>query len=288
MLIISFVFQCPWPIGFEELTFFTRDALSCDWDEEAPPPIGISEESIPMSMELLLYTPPVTPGGELSKDSTDSISVEHSSNPSLEDKLNEKLLKVNSSKECTDLLPTLELSELESNNFIEERKSSAKEDNASASACRALPKITNIQKTNLDITFLSKNDECCDKEKMYNHLSKDVTVKDIAENTSFDNTLCKKVDLDTQCKRESEQKNSKVQLNDKMNRTEETNFNSETLLEIDALLLDANDTNNQNNSSLNVSDANLNIDKILEDFINTENHTTENTNNDWLYSLVNM
>ncbi|XP_029174867.1 uncharacterized protein LOC114943420 [Nylanderia fulva] len=272
---------CPWPIGFEELTYFARDAFGCDWDEEAPPPIGISEENI--SMELLLYTPPVTPGEELSKESTDSVSAEYSGNPSLENKLDTLLKsKVNSSKECTGSLPILRLSELK-NNFIEERNST-KEDNASACACKTMPKVTKIQKTNLDITFLSKNNECCDKEKMYKHnkLPIDVTSKDIAENTFFDNTLCKTVDLDTQCKR----------LDDTMNGAEKTNFNSQTLSEIDIpLLLDANDTNNQNktnNSSLNNSDVSSNIDKILEGIMSTENPRTENTNNDWLYALVNM
>lgn len=295
MLTISFVFQCPWPIGYEELTFFPRTALTCDWNKELPPPIGIPEGNMSMSMELLLYTPPVTPGEELSKESTDSANTECSLSPTSENKLDETLLKdkvIHSTKEPTGSLPVLELSELESNNFIEERRNSTKEKNTSASTCKTLPKIINIQKTNLDITFLSKSDKC-DNEKIYkhNHLPIDLTMTDIAENTLFNNTLCEKIDLDTQCKRGSKQnKNSKVQLDDKMNGTE-THFNTETLSVTDEPLFDANDINNQNttnNSSSNVPDVSLNIDKILEDILSTENYITENTNNDWLDSLVNM
>ncbi|KAL6426190.1 hypothetical protein ACFW04_009029 [Cataglyphis niger] len=288
--------NCPWPIGYEEATFFQRNAFTCDWNEELSPPIGIPEESISTTMELLLYTPPVTPGGELSKESIDNASNEYLINPSSENKV-ETLVKnkvIYSTKEPICFLPTSELSETESNNILKERRNSIKEENISVNVNKALPKITNIQKTHLDVTFLLKSDKYCDDKKI--HKSKDppidATMTNIAENTLFENnvfSLCKEIDLDRQCNIESEQnKNSK--LSDKMNGAE-TNLNTEFLPETDKPMVDANDINNLNtinNSSLNISDINLSIDNIIEDILSTENHITENINNDWLRSLIDM
>ncbi|XP_029664719.1 uncharacterized protein LOC115236420 [Formica exsecta] len=285
--------NCPWPIGYEETTFFQRNAFTCDWNEELSPPIGIPEESISTTMELLLYTPPVTPSGELSKESTDSVSTEYLINPSSENKLDETLVKnkVISTKEPIGFLPTLELSELDSNNIIEERRNSTKEENANMSVCKASPKITNIQKTQLDITFLLKSDKCAGDKKIhkYKHSPIDATMTKIAENTLFENTLCKEVDLDTQCNIESKQ-NKNSELGDKMSGAE-TNLNTELLLETDKPMVVANKINNINttiNSSLNNSDVNLSIDNIIEDILSTENHITENINNDWLHSLIDI
>lgn len=245
-------------------------------------------------MELLLYTPPVTPG-ELSKESTDNASTEYSLNLSSENKTNEILVKskvIHSTEELIGSSATLELNKLESDNFIKERKNSTKKEDASVNVCKVLPRITNIQKTYFDVTLLSKNDECCNK-KIYKdkHLNNQTTMMDIAEDTSLGNTLCKEINLDTQCKIESEQdKNSEMQLDDKMNKTE-TNLNTDILLETDKQLFDANNINNLNtinNSALNISDVSLSIDKILEDILNAENHITENINNDWLHSLIDI
>lgn len=245
-------------------------------------------------MELLLYTPPVTPGGELSKESIDNASTEYLINPSSENKVDETLIKnkvIYSTKEPTGFLPTSELSETESNNILKERRNSTKEENASVNVSKALPRITNIQKTHLDITFLLKSDKCCDDKKIHKYKDPpiDATMTNIAENTLFENTLCKEVDLDTQCNIESEQ-NKNSELNDKMNGAE-TNLNTELLPETDKPMIDANDINNLNtinNSSLNISDVNLSIDNIIEDILSTENHITENINNDWLHSLIDM
>lgn len=293
---ILFIFQCSWPIGHDEIAFFQRNAFTCDWNENLPPPIGIPEESISMSMELLLYTPPVTPG-EFSKESTDSASTEYSLNLSSENKTDEILVKneiIYLTKESIGSSPTLELSKLENNNIIKERRNSTREEDTSANICKVLPRITNIQKTYLDVTFLSKSDECCN-EKIYKnkHLSKqtNTTAMDVTENILLDNTLCKEIDLDARCKIENEQdKNNKMQLDNEMNKTE-TNLSIDMLLETDKPLFDANDINNlntTNNSALNISDVSLNIDKILEDILNTENHIPENINNDWLHSLMDV
>ncbi|XP_019883169.1 uncharacterized protein LOC105251547 isoform X2 [Camponotus floridanus] len=285
--------DCPWPIGHDEIAFFQRNALTCDWNENLPPPIGIPEESISMPMELLLYTPPVTPG-ELSKESTDSASTECSFNLSSENKTDEILVRneviySTSTKEPIGSSPTLELSRLE-NYFIKEKRNSTKEENASVNVCKVLPRITNIQKTHLDVTFLSKSEECCNEEVHKDKYLNNQTTMDITENTLLNNILCKQIDSDTQCKIESEQdKNSKMQLDDEMNKTE-TNLNIEMLLEPDKQLFGANDINilNTNNSASNISNVSLNIDKILEDILNTENHITENINNDWLRSLMDV
>ncbi|XP_050456979.1 uncharacterized protein LOC126854380 [Cataglyphis hispanica] len=285
--------NCPWPIGYEETTFFQRNAFTCNWNEELSPPIGIPEESISTTMELLLYTPPVTPGGELSKESIDNANTEYLINPSSENKVDETLVKnkvIYSTKEPTGFLPTSELSETESNNILKERRNSTKEENISVNVSKALPRITNIQKAHLDVTFLLKNDKCDDKKI---HKSKDppidATMINIAENTLFENMLCKEVDLDRQCNIESTQ-NKNSELSDKMNEAE-TNLNTELLPETDKPMVDANDINNLNtinNSSLNISDVNLSIDNIIEDILSTENHITENINNDWLRSLIDM
>ncbi|XP_072745536.1 uncharacterized protein [Anoplolepis gracilipes] len=279
--------NCPWPINHDEITFFQRNAHTCNWNEELSPPIGIPEESIPISTELLLYTPPVTPGGELSKESTDNASTECSLNPLSENKLDETLVKnktIYSSKEPTGSLPILDLSKVESINLTEERRDSTNEENASI--CKTLPKIVNIQKTRFDVTILNSKSKEHFNETIHKRTDATITNENILENT-----LCKEIDLDTQCKIGNKQsKNSKVQLNDKMNEAK-TSLNTEILSETDKRLFDTNDTNNlstTNNSLSNNSEINSNIDEIIENILSTRNQTTENVDNDWLNSLIGL
>lgn len=284
---ILFVFQCPWPINSDEITFFQRNALTCDWNEELLPPIGIPEENLPMSIELLLYTPPVTPSGELSKESTDSASTECSLNPSSGNKLDEILVRnkvTHSTKESTSSLPVLEPNKLENNN-IEGRRDDTKEENASV--CKSLPKIVNIEKTHFNLTFSSKSDDSCSNKKIHNYLPIEATMMD--KTTLSNNTLCKEINLDRKCEIGKEQSNdSKFQLNNEMNDAE-TNLSTE-MLEPDKQF-DASDTNNlstTNNSSSQISDVSSNIDQMLDDILSTGNHVTENIGSDWLDSLFDI
>lgn len=62
--------KCEWPFGYEDFIYFTREAgntWSCYWDD-IKPTIRSLNESVPVSTELSLYTPPETPAEAVIKD----------------------------------------------------------------------------------------------------------------------------------------------------------------------------------------------------------------------------
>lgn len=280
---VLFVFQCPWPIGYEELIFFNRAAASCNWEEETNP----VKEDMPALMELSLYTPPVTPGGELSKELTEIASTEYSSNPSTEDKI-EALpqcdyigAKESSWFNKSSQFESLELGSISSS---EENRNVMNEQFGDVNIFRTLPKITNIKKTNINLRIFSNTDEHCDVKKIQEHsLTLDTTVMDTFKNFGVSDSACTKFGLNTQNEIEDEQSEShKLQLDATVSDME-TNFGVErtmkTLVNIDV----TNSLNATNESIGNISD----IDTLLEDILNNESHIPVDINEDWLNLLTN-
>ncbi|XP_012214707.1 uncharacterized protein [Linepithema humile] len=271
--------ECIWPLDHDvqDLTFFKRNAITYDWKES-----DLLKENIPVSMELSLYTPPVTPGRiELSNELNDNgMMVENLTNSSIEDKIDEmfpeeELIHLKRELANSNKLSLLDPLELE-NNLTEKSINITKQGNASLSSFKIQPKVTDIQKTNIDLTIFSSVDECCNKQKLqkFRQLSTDTNnITDIIKNCDilFDNTFFNKLDLNTQCEIESKQnKNNIMQLDDVANQVEK--FSPQMLLEatqtIDSSIMSLVATDN---SILNTSESYLNFDAILEDFFNDEN-----------------
>lgn len=198
ILIVLLVFQCSWPIGYEELVFFNRPAISCNWEEE----MNTAKEDIPALTELSLYTPPVTPGGELSKELTEITSTEYSSNPSAEDKI-EILTQCEyiDAKESDDsnkssLFESLELGRISSNeengHIAEERVLT----NVNIFK-KFLPTITNIEKTNINLVLFPNIGEHCDNKKIQEqeHSLTDATVMHTFKNFGISDSAYTEVDL---------------------------------------------------------------------------------------------
>lgn len=274
LLTVLFVFQCSWPIGYEELIFFDRDAISCNWDESS-----LVKQDTPTLMELSLYTPPVTPGGELSKELTETASMEYSSNLPMEDKLGRTLPKQESiGSNVPPLFKSLELDCI--NSSEEHRRNSVKEQIADNNICRTLPKIINVEKTNINLTVVSNSVGKQDDTKTGNLLT-DAIIPDTLKNLDMSNDVCTKFGLSTQYNTESEQSTSGKLHSDATVSGMETNFDAEALSKT---LVDVNVTNNSNSSNesiANISIGDINIDTLLQDVLN-ENLETIEMNNDWL------
>lgn len=230
-------------------------------------------------MELSLYTPPVTPGGELSKELTEIASTEYSSNPSMEDKV-ETLpqceyigAKESSGSNKLSLFESLELGSI---NSSEENRSIRNEQIEDINIFRTLPKIINIKKTNINLKIFPSTGEHCDDKKIQEHSLMDMTVTD--KNFDVSDSTCTEISLNTQYKIEDKQsENCNLQL-DAIVSDVETNFGGEatmkTLVNIDV----TNSLNTTNTSIENISD----IDTLLEDILNNESHI----NDDWIKLLM--
>lgn len=255
-----------------------RNAFTCDWKES-----DLLKENIPMSVELSFDTPPVTPGRtELSKELHDiEMIVENLTNSSTEDKIeemfSEEFIHIKRELASSNKFPLLDPFELK-NNHIE--KSITKQGNADVNSFEVQPKISgDVQKTSVNFTIFSSVDERCNNKKSRQLPTDTNNIMDIIENCDilFDDTLCSKSDLNTQCEIESKQdKNSVTQLDDTANHVEQ--IGSQVLLEatqstIDSSIMSLVETNN---SILNTSESDLNIDAILEDIFNDENIQLKN------------
>ncbi|XP_077270406.1 uncharacterized protein LOC143901754 [Temnothorax americanus] len=258
--------QCVWPIGYEELKFFPRPALSCNWDEELS---FAKEEDMPALMELSLYTPPVTPGGELSKELTEIASTEYSPNPPAED-------KVGTLPRC-EYVSSKESPELGSINSTEEDRGITNEQIEGVNIFRLLPKITSIEKTNINLTIFSNvaDSEHCDNRKIQEqeHSLMDASIMDFSEDFDVSDNACTQFDLNTQCK----------------TRGESGKLQSETLSEPMKTLIDINITNSSGGTN-EVNKCNSDIDALLEDILNGESQPVDmcqpDDSDDWLKSLL--
>lgn len=281
-LTVLFVFQCSWPIGYEELIFFDRDAASCNWDEPS-----LVKEDTPTLMELSLYTPPVTPGEELSKELTETASMEYSSNSPwrMEDKLGRTLPKQESFG--SNKPPLFETLELERINSTEEHRNIMKEQTANVSICKTLPKIINIEKTNINLTVVSNVGKHGNTKTQ--SLLTDAIVMDPFKNFDMSDSVCTEFGLSMQYDTESEQSKSDKLHSDATMSGMKTNFDAEALSETTKTLVDVNITNNLNTSNESVSNISLgdiNIDALLQDVLNSQEMNDSVEMNDWLSELM--
>lgn len=148
-------------------------------------------------MELSLYTPPMTPLGQ-SSESTVS--------PPTEDKSGETLPKNESidlrrNSVASHMSPSLELQKVETNNSIEEDRNVTKETNAYVGICRTLPKIIDVQESNIDIALTCQGtDKDFDNQKIEDckHMLANASpVIDIAKEITvpFEDTLWEKLNM---------------------------------------------------------------------------------------------
>ncbi|XP_024892422.1 uncharacterized protein LOC112467818 [Temnothorax curvispinosus] len=271
--------QCVWPIGYEELKFFPRPALSCNWDEELS---FAKEEDMPALMELSLYTPPVTPGGELSKELTEIASTEYSPNPPAED-------KVGTLPQC-EYVASNESPELGSITSTEEDRGITNEQIEDVNIFRLLPKITSIEKTNINLTIFSNvaHSEHCDDRQIQEqeHSLMDASIMDFSKNFDVSDNECTQLDLNTRCKTGGE--SGKLQ-SDTTASGVEANFDAETLSEPMKTLIDINITNSAGATN-EVNKCNSDLDALLEDILNNESQPVDmcqpDDPDDWLKSLL--
>ncbi|KYN18831.1 hypothetical protein ALC57_08825, partial [Trachymyrmex cornetzi] len=273
---------CSWPVGYEELTFFPREAFSCNWEESS-----FAKEEIPVPMELTLYTPPVTPGSELTKELNEITSAEYSSCPTMKDKIETvpECEFITSTKESTDsnkssLFEPLELAGINS-------KESINIMNKRIVGVRKLPKIINIEKTNINLKICSNIDNNCDNRELQEHNSfMNTNVMDTSKNFGISNNRCTKFGLSQQYSTTNEHnENSKLQLDATVNEVK-TDVGAETLSKAMNTLavLDTTinlDTTNQSTENTSNSD----IETLLENILNNENNLPIILNDDWLNML---
>jgi len=242
-------------------------------------------------MELSLYTPPVTPRGEFSKELTEIASTEYSLNPPMEDKVGtlSKCEYIASTKESIgpNKSPLFESLELGTINSTEENRSIM---NEQIIGVRTLPKIINIEETNINLKIFSNVDEHCDNSKVQEPLLMDATIMDTFKNLYVSDSASTGFGSSMQHKTEqqigSEQsENDKLQLDTTMNDIE-TNFGAETLSET-MKTFDLDVTNNLNTTNESVANiSNGDIDTLLENIFNGENHIPIDINDDWLNLLI--
>ncbi|XP_011883277.1 PREDICTED: uncharacterized protein LOC105570575 [Vollenhovia emeryi] len=240
--------ECPWPIGYAELVFFKRNALSCNWEEEEkrqPCPDGGDDKSPLALMELSLYTPPVTPGDK-------------------------------------SLLSEL-LSEFESIDFEEEEEEEViKSERVEQTDIVGMqPGLTNIESMNTNPSVVLDIDEfwntmeiderggCLANPTVTNHTFKNLDAFDDA-NAEFG--------LNTDCKTGDER--SDVASGAK--------FRANTLLENTEVLVDGDITNNFNATSESAENVADDLYTLVNTHIRecVPSHVSENLDDDWLKSLL--
>ncbi|XP_018310029.1 uncharacterized protein [Mycetomoellerius zeteki] len=271
-----------WPISYEELTFFPRAASSCNWEEPT-----FAKEDKPVLLEFTLYTPPVTPGSELSKELTEITSAEYSSYPTMEDKIETvpKCKFITSPKESTDTNKSLlfEPLELADTNSKESRNIMNKQ----IVGVRTLPKIVNIEKTNINLKIFSNIDEHCDDRKLQEHdySFMNTNVMDTFKNLNISND--KYIGLNQQYKTANEQnENRKLQLDATVNEVG-TDVGTETLSKAMNTLVDLDTTINLDTTNQSIENtSNSNIDTLLEHILNNESNLPIDLNEDWLNMLM--
>jgi hypothetical protein len=200
-------------------------------------------------LELSLYTPPVTPGRELSKEQTEIASAEYSLNPPLEDKVGtlSKCEFIMSPKDSTgsNKSPLFEPLELGGVNCIEGNGSLMNEQITDVNISKALPRITSIEKTNINLKIFSNTGKYiyCDNRKVQTQLPMNATITDTSQNLDLFDSGCTELALNMLYKIESEQCESGKLQSDATANGVESHF---TLPEGTKMLVDVNGTNSLN------------------------------------------
>ncbi|KAL0111252.1 hypothetical protein PUN28_012860 [Cardiocondyla obscurior] len=269
--------KCPWPIGYEKLTFVKRNYLACDWNES-----NFIKENSSALIELSLYTPPVTPGGELSKESIEVASTEYSSN----------LLQI---QEQVETLPTYEFivskESANSHKSLQFKISNPTEENncvlnkecAETSGFKILPKITNIEKTNINLTIFCNIDESCDNKKtqQQEYSLTDTTTGDTVTNFDTSNSECTKFDSSASNEIMREQTENISQF-DRLANNAKANFDSK-VSEVVETLVNVDITSNLNETEKSIE---TDVHKIIDDIIKMNDSTPVDVNDDWLDYLT--
>lgn len=233
-------------------------------------------------MELSLYTPPVTPGQELSKEQTEIANAE--SNPPMEDKIGTlpkceflMSLKDSTGSNKSSLFEPLEFGGI---NCTEGNGSLMNEQITGVNISKALPRITSIEKTNINLRLFSNTGEYiyCDNRKVQTQLPMNTTVTNTLQNLDLSDSGCTELALNMLCKIGSEQcESGKLQSDATANGVE----SRLTLPENTKMLVDVDGTNSLNTTNVSTGD----IDTLLEEIMNNEGHLTQ-INDDWLNSLM--
>ncbi|XP_011700733.1 PREDICTED: uncharacterized protein LOC105457635 [Wasmannia auropunctata] len=277
--------DCSWPIGYEELTFFSRNALSCTWEESR----SSVKEDVSALTELSLYTPPVTPGEDLSKELTE-IMAEYLSNTPAEDKAGtspvcEEYIASTKESAGSNKSPLFEAFELRDVNSPEKcRISVSNEQNAGV---RTLPKIINIENININLRIFPSTNEHCNNRKIqeHGHSLADTTVTDTFKNLDLSDYTC--VGLSEQHKSGSEQnEGGKLLQSDATVNDVEMNSGAGVISATTKMLvnLDVTDNLNTANESLgNMSSGEINT--LLEDML-MDTSIPADINDDWLNLLM--
>ncbi|XP_020299571.1 uncharacterized protein LOC109863631 [Pseudomyrmex gracilis] len=260
-----------------------------------------SRETIPIPMELSLYTPPVTPmGGELSKEVNMSILSPENASNLIEDKSDELLRdesisSVKQFKKNVNHLSTSELSEGEIDNFIKKSENIEKEE--SKRAGKVLPKITNIEKTNIDLKIYSDKTERYkaqddSKQQECTEVFTNTLVTEVAKdyNILTDYKWCNESGLDEQQKenKKDESNNNQVTQRLQPDNTEiitVTNSCKEVVPGAQPVINTYANLDTSNCSSLNIS-SDLNFEDILGDISSlNDDNMMEKIDTEWLKFL---
>ncbi|XP_011053992.1 PREDICTED: uncharacterized protein LOC105145844 isoform X2 [Acromyrmex echinatior] len=266
-----------WPVGYEELTFFPRAASSYNWEEPS-----FAKEDIPVPIEFTLYTPPVTPGSELTKELTEITNAEYSSYPTMED-------KIETVPECKFITSTKESTDSNESSLLELADINSKESknmNKQIVDVRTLPKIVNIEKTNINFKIFSNIDNNCDNKKLQErNYSLNTNVMDTFKNLDISNNKCTEFGLSQQYNTTNEQnENGKLQLDATVNEVK-TDVGTETLSKAEKRLIDLDTTINLNTTNQSTESTSNDIDTLLEDILNNESNLPIALNDDWLNML---
>ncbi|XP_018339302.1 PREDICTED: uncharacterized protein LOC108746820 isoform X2 [Trachymyrmex septentrionalis] len=269
-------------MGYEDLIFFPRVATSCNWEESS-----FAKEDVPVPVDFTLYTPPETPGSELTKELTEITSAEYSSCPTMKDKIETvpECEFVTSTKESTDsnkssLFESFELADINSKE--------SKNMNKQIVDVKIVPKIVNIEKTNINLKIFSNIDNNCDNRKLQecNYPFMNTSVMDTFKNLDISNNKYTEVGLSQQYNTTNEQnENDKLQLDATVNEVK-TDVGAETLSKAKNTLVDLDTTvtlDTTNQSTENTLDT---LDTILEDIIKNKSNLPKDSNDDWLNKLM--
>lgn len=259
------------------------------------------KETIFIPMELSLYTPPVTPmGGELSKEvNMNILSPENVSNLTEEksDELirDESASSVKQSKKSINHLSTSGLPEVEIDNFIKKSENIEKEE--SSRAGKVLPKITNIEKTNIDLKIYSDKTERYkvqddSKQQECTEVFTNTLVTEIAKdcNTLIDYKWCNEIGLDEQQKKNKKDESNNNQMTQRLqsDNTEimtVTNLCTDVVSGAQSVINTYVNLDTSNCSSLNIS-SDLNFEDILGDISSlNDDNMMEKIDTEWLKFL---
>lgn len=212
-------------------------------------------------MELSLYTPPVT--------------------PPTEDKVGTKESTGSNKSPPFNLLELGDISSTQENRNVM---------NGRIAGIRALPKIVNIEKANINFKKTRFDiDKQCDNKKIqeHEHSFNDATIMDTFKNFGMSDSTYSEFGSSVEYQSGSERSESGKLQSDATVNGVKTSSGADALPETMTTLVDLNVTNNLNTTNESIANiSNGDIDTLLEDILNSENHMSIEINDDWLNLLM--